>query len=94
MKDSRSALVLWAGSPVGGRLVKRLKREGFWVRGVNLKFDPYCDSSSDDFLKLDLRDESACNLSDMGAAGYIFTGEHHANVMHNSTTIDFSVLDG
>jgi NAD(P)-dependent dehydrogenase (short-subunit alcohol dehydrogenase family) len=48
------ALVLGAGGFIGGRLVKRLKREGFWVRGVDLKFSPFAETEADDFVIGDL----------------------------------------
>jgi len=106
MKNNQSALVLGAGGFIGGHLVKRLKREGFWVRGVDLKFNPYAESQADDFVVGDLRDATVCRqvidrqfdevyqlAADMGGAGYIFTGEHDADVMHNSATINLNVLD-
>jgi GDP-D-mannose 3', 5'-epimerase len=106
MKDTHSALVLGAGGFIGGHLVKRLKREGFWVRGVDLKFNPFAETQADDFVLLDLRDAGDCRqvidrrfdevyqlAADMGGAGYIFTGEHDADVMHNSATINLNVLD-
>lgn len=104
--NSKSALVLGAGGFIGGHLVKRLKREGFWVRGVDLKFNPFAETQADDFVVVDLRDPGACRqvidrrfdevyqlAADMGGAGYIFTGEHDADVMHNSATINLNVLD-
>lgn len=106
MKGDKSALVLGAGGFIGGHLVKRLKREGFWVRGVDLKMNPFADTQADDFVVVDLRDPEACRrvidrqfeevyqlAADMGGAGYIFTGEHDADVMHNSATINLNVLD-
>ena len=106
MKANQSALVLGAGGFIGGHLVKRLKREGFWVRGVDLKRNDYADTQADDFVLADLRDANACRqvidrrfdevyqlAADMGGAGYIFTGEHDADVMHNSATINLNVLD-
>jgi GDP-D-mannose 3', 5'-epimerase len=106
MKANQSALVLGAGGFIGGHLVKRLKREGFWVRGVDLKFNPYAETQADDFVVQDLRDPAGCRqvidrrfdevyqlAADMGGAGYIFTGEHDADVMHNSATINLNVLD-
>src|ERR1700735_3188955 len=102
----KSALVLGAGGFIGGHLVKRLKREGFWVRGVDLKFNPFSETPADDCLIGDLRDPLVCRqvidrrfdevyqlAADMGGAGYIFTGEHDADVMHNSATINSNVLD-
>jgi nucleoside-diphosphate-sugar epimerase len=102
----KSALVLGAGGFIGGHLVKRLKREGFWVRGVDLKFHEYAETEADDFVIADLRDQAAVRgvidrrfdevyqlAADMGGAGYIFTGEHDADIMHNSATINLNVAD-
>jgi len=98
-------LVNGAGGFIGGHLVKRLKAEGFWVRGVDLKEHEYCPSSADEFIVGDLRDPSLVAAvvegihtvyqlaADMGGAGYIFTGEHDACVMHNSATINLNVLE-
>jgi nucleoside-diphosphate-sugar epimerase len=103
---SKAALVLGAGGFIGGHLAQRLKREGFWVRGVDLKFPEYRENETDDFLVGDLRDPVICReaidrrfdevyqlAADMGGAGYIFTGEHDADVMHNSATINLNVLE-
>lgn len=102
----RSALVCGAGGFIGSHLVRRLKHEGFWVRGVDLKFPMFSETSADDFVIGDLRDQALCRdvvdrrfdevyqlAADMGGAGYIFTGEHDADVMHNSATINLNVLD-
>src|ERR1700758_917721 len=102
----RFALVCGAGGFIGSHLVKRLKREGFWVRGVDLKFPSFADTEADDFVVGGLRDQSFCRqivdrrfdevyqlAADMGGAGYIFTGEHDADVMHNSATINLNMLD-
>jgi GDP-D-mannose 3', 5'-epimerase len=106
MNANNLALVLGAGGFIGGHLVKRLKREGFWVRGVDLKFNPFTETEADDFVIGDLRDPYLCRqvidrrfgevyqlAADMGGAGYIFTGEHDADVMHNSAAINLNVLD-
>lgn len=106
MKNTNAALVLGAGGFIGGHLVHRLKREGFWVRGVDLKRNPFSESPADDFVIGDLRDPVLVRelidrpfnevyqlAADMGGAGYIFTGEHDADVMHNSATINLNVLD-
>ena len=106
MTNNKTALVLGAGGFIGGHLVKRLKREGFWVRGVDIKLHPFAESEADDFTVMDLRDplnvrqaidrpfdEVYQLAADMGGAGYIFTGEHDADVMHNSATINLNVLD-
>jgi nucleoside-diphosphate-sugar epimerase len=101
----KNALVCGAGGFIGGHLVKRLKRDGFWVRGVDLKFHEYSESEADDFAIGDLREQSFVRqvvdrrfdevyqlAADMGGAGYIFTGEHDADLMHNSAMINLNVL--
>ena len=100
------ALVCGAGGFIGGHLVKRLKQDGFWVRGTDLKFHEYSDTQADDFVVGDLRDQGFCRAvvdrrfdevyqlaADMGGAGYIFTGEHDADVMHNSATINLNMVE-
>lgn len=102
----KSALVCGAGGFIGSHMVKRLKREGFWVRGVDLKFPQFGDTAADDFVIGDLREQNLCRsvvdrrfdevfqfAADMGGAGYIFTGEHDADVMHNSATINLNMAD-
>jgi nucleoside-diphosphate-sugar epimerase len=102
----KSALVCGAGGFIGGHLVKRLKSEGFWVRGVDLKFPEFSETSANDFVIGDLRDQSFCReivdrrfdevyqlAADMGGAGYIFTGEHDADIMHNSASINLNLLE-
>ena len=102
----KKALVLGAGGFIGGHLVKRLKLEGFWVRGVDLKFPDFDSTPADDFAIGDLRcqtfvadvvdgffDEVYQLAADMGGAGYIFTGDNDAAIMHNSATINLNVLD-
>lgn len=99
-------LVLGAGGFIGGHLVKRLKRDGHWVRGVDLKLPQYGGTPADDFIVGDLRDPDLCRTAvdarfdevyqlaaDMGGAGYIFTGANDAEIMHNSATINLNVLD-
>jgi len=99
------ALVCGAGGFIGHHLVRRLKREGFWVRGADLKFPRFSETEADDFMIGDLRDpffvrqvidrrfdEIYQLAADMGGAGYIFTGEHDADVMHNSASINLNVL--
>jgi nucleoside-diphosphate-sugar epimerase len=103
---SGKALVLGAGGFIGAHLAKRLKREGFWIRGVDLKYPEFDETAANDFVIGDLReqvlvrsvidcrfDEVYQLAADMGGAGYIFTGEHDADVMHNSATINLNVLD-
>ena len=102
----RRALVCGAGGFIGSHLVKRLKRENFWVRGVDLKFPEYAETEADDFVITDLREPANCRdvvdcrfdevyqlAADMGGAGYIFTGEHDAVIMHNSASINLNVLE-
>jgi GDP-D-mannose 3',5'-epimerase len=102
----KSALVCGAGGFIGGHLVKRLKKEGFWVRGVDLKFHEFAETEADDFVIGDLRDPAFCRAvvdrrfdevyqlaADMGGAGFVFTGENDADIMHNSATINLNMLD-
>jgi len=98
-------LVCGAGGFIGGHLVNRLKLEGFWVRGVDLKHNEYSPSKADEFVIGDLRDFSTCKevlhdieevyqlAADMGGAGYIFTGDNDAAVMHNSATINLNMAE-
>lgn len=101
----KSALVCGGGGFIGSHLVKRLKSEGFWVRAVDLKFPEFSETHADDFVIADLRDASECRhvidrqfteiyqlAADMGGAGFIFTGEHDADIMHNSATINLNIL--
>lgn len=102
---TKRILVNGAGGFIGGHLVKRLKAEGFWVRGVDLKRHEFAASHADQFILGDLRetdfvrvavegiDEVYQLAADMGGAGYIFTGEHDAAVMHNSATINLNTLE-
>jgi nucleoside-diphosphate-sugar epimerase len=98
------ALVCGAGGFIGSHLVKRLKSEGYWVRGVDLKRPEFSETAADDFVVGDLRDQALCSqvldqpfdevyqlAADMGGAGYIFTGNHDADVMHNSATINLNI---
>jgi nucleoside-diphosphate-sugar epimerase len=102
----KSALVCGAGGFIGSHLVKQLVREGFWVRGVDLKFPEFSDTAADDFVVGDLREMDFCRslvdrrfdevyqlAADMGGAGYIFTGEHDASIMHNSATINLNMVE-
>ena len=101
---NKAALVLGAGGFIGSHLVKRLKVEGYWVRGVDLKYPEFSNTEADDFVIADLRylnnvdtvfnpgfDEVYQLAADMGGAGYIFTGEHDFDVMHNSSMINLHV---
>ena len=111
----KTALVLGAGGFIGSHLVKRLKSEGYWVRGVDLKYPEHWETAADDFVIGDLRDPQVVSrvmfapnqrllsdkensfdevyqlAADMGGAGYIFTGNNDANVMHNSALVNLNV---
>ena len=104
--DMKTALVCGAGGFIGSHLVTRLKEEGFWVRGVDLKYPDFTATKADDFAIGDLRsqgfvdrvidqkfDEIYQLAADMGGAGYIFTGENDADIMHNSAMINLNVLE-
>jgi nucleoside-diphosphate-sugar epimerase len=106
MKSKKNAIICGAGGFIGGHLINRLKDEGYWVRGVDLKENEYGNNHADDFIIGDLTDPVACNklfdreidevyqlAADMGGAGYIFTGEHDAVVMHNSATINLNMAE-
>ena len=112
----KTALVLGAGGFIGNHLVKRLKKDGFWVRGVDLKTPDFSSSQADEFVIGDLKNPSLVSkvmyspnqlseqdninsfdevyqlAADMGGAGYIFTGDNDANVMHNSALINLNVV--
>jgi GDP-D-mannose 3', 5'-epimerase len=106
MNRKKTALVCGAGGFIGGHLVKKLKDEDYWVRGVDIKENEYGNCDADDFILGDLRDPVVCQAlfdrgidevyqlaADMGGAGYIFTGEHDAEVMHNSATINLNMVE-
>jgi len=107
MFNQKKALVCGAGGFIGGHLVKRLKDEGYFVRGVDIKEHEHRESFADEFVLGDLREQTFCRqitsdtqfdelyqlAADMGGAGYIFTGEHDAAVMHNSATINLNMAE-
>jgi len=104
----KTALVLGAGGFIGSHMVRHLRSEGYWVRGVDVKYPEYSVSEAHQFFQGDLTDYSVaenaveCNgepfdeiyqfAADMGGAGYIFTGDHDADVMNNSASINLNVL--
>jgi nucleoside-diphosphate-sugar epimerase len=103
----KSALVCGAGGFIGSHLVRRLRREGYWVRGVDLKYPEFAPTTADDFLIGDLRDPATCRqavdrhfdevyqlAADMGGAGFVFTGDNDADIMHNSGLINLNMLEG
>src|SRR5580658_5477772 len=105
IESVKKALVNGAGGFIGSHLVRRLREEGFWVRGVDLKVPEFSRIAADEFVVGDLRDPKVAEAAvdgiddvyqlaaDMGGAGYIFTGEHDAAVMHNSCTINLNCLE-
>ena len=88
----------------GSHMVKRLKSEGYWVRGVDIKYPEFSKTAADDFIQGDLRDADFVDLcldrhfdeiyqfaADMGGS-YLFTGENDANIMHNSIQMGLNIL--
>ena len=107
MTVKRNVLVCGAGGFIGSHLVRHLKADGgCWVRGVDLKYPEFSPTAADDFLIGDLRDPAICRealdrgfdevyqlAADMGGAGFVFTGENDADIMHNSALINLNVLE-
>ena len=123
MKYTKKALVLGAGGFIGSHMVKRLRSEGYWVRGVDLKYPEFSETEANEFVQGDLRDVAFVRkcleykgtggnfynsvaykyihpfdeiyqfAADMGGAGFVFTGENDADIMHNSVTINLNVLE-
>jgi nucleoside-diphosphate-sugar epimerase len=102
----KKVLVCGGGGFIGGHLVKKLKKEGCWVRAVDLKKNEFSASPADEFVVGDLTDQQLVNeiidtnfdeiyqlAADMGGAGYLFTGENDANLMHNSATINLNIIN-
>ncbi len=101
----KTALVCGAGGFIGSHMVKRLKKENFWVRGCDLKYPEFDANEADDFVIGDLRDSDTCQqiidrdfneiyqfAADMGGAGFVFTGNNDADIMHNSAIINLNLL--
>ncbi len=103
----KRALVLGGGGFIGNHMVNQLKSEGCWVRAVDLKYPEYSvDTNADDFIQGDLRDPAICReaidqqfdeiyqfAADMGGAGFVFTGENDADIMHNSALVNLNILN-
>ena len=103
--DRKTALVCGAGGFIGSHMVKRLKKEGYWVRGVDIKEPEFSYTEADDFVIGNLTVQSIARTvidrtfdevyqfaADMGGAGYIFTGDHDADVMNNSATVNLNII--
>ncbi len=106
MSQQKTALVLGAGGFIGEHIAKHLTEKGWWVRGVDIKRHEHKESSCQEFVLADLREQTNVRsvvdrkfdmvfqlAADMGGAGYINTNLHDADVMHNSATINLNVLD-
>ena len=119
----KTALVLGAGGFIGSHMVKRLRKDGYWVRGVDLKAPEFSETEANEFVYGDLRDVNFVRrvlhykgeqgnfyneipykmiepfdeiyqfAADMGGAGFIFTGDNDANIMHNSACINLNLLE-
>ena len=119
----KTALVLGAGGFIGSHMVRRLRSEGYWVRGVDLKYPEFSLSEANEFVQGDLRDVDFVRgviefkgehgnfynsvpyryirpfdeiyqfAADMGGAGFVFTGENDADIMHNSCSVNLNVLE-
>ena len=103
---AKTALVCGAGGFIGGHLVKKLKREGYWVRGVDIKRHEFAPTEADEFLLLDLREDANCKTAlrlgdgtfdevyqlaaDMGGMGFIHSAE--CDIMHNSALINIHMV--
>lgn len=100
----RRAVVCGAGGFIAGHLVKRLKQDGWWVRGVDIKPHPFSESPADEFRLLDLRDSDQAGeavdvpegadvvfqlAADMGGMGFISSAE--TEILRNSTLINLNV---
>lgn len=102
----KNALVCGGGGFIGSHLCRRLKNEGYWVRAVDLKYPEFSENAADDFVIGDLRDPEVCSrlmdrtfdeiyqlAADMGGAGFIFTGDNDADIMHNSALVNINMLN-
>lgn len=103
----KRAVVCGAGGFIAGHLVKRLKREGYWVRGVDIKRPEFAESAADEFLLLDLRESDCCAealrleqgasaevfqlAADMGGMGFIHSAE--CEIMHNNVLINTQMIE-
>ena len=103
MSHDVKVLVTGAGGFIGHHLVTFLKRQGYWVRGVDQKYPEYCTTAADAFELLDLRrwdnclqatrgiDEVYALAADMGGMGFI--ASHHAEILRNNALINIHTLE-
>ena len=123
IERQKTALVCGAGGFIGSHMVKRLKSEGYWVRGVDVKMPEYSNTAADEFILGNLTDPRLVEkvvrfmgygrnfyhsvpekfqepfdviyqfAADMGGAGFVFSGENDAEIMHNSAAINLNILE-
>jgi GDP-D-mannose 3',5'-epimerase len=100
----KKALVCGAGGFIASHLVKRLKKEGYWVRAVDIKYPEFAPTAADEFIILDLREKPNCEAAisfgpdevyqlaaDMGGMGFIHSAE--CEIMRNSALINIHMID-
>jgi nucleoside-diphosphate-sugar epimerase len=103
----KKALVCGAGGFIASHLVKRLKHEGYWVRGADQKQPEFSPTAADEFMQVDLREQDACRVAlalpvgtfdevyqlaaDMGGMGFIHSAE--CEIMRNSALININMID-
>ena len=119
----KTVLVCGAGGFIGSHMVRRLKEEGYWVRGVDVKRPEYSETAADEFILGNLTDKNLVDrvvrfkgyqgnffhpvpeqytepfdyiyqfAADMGGAGFVFSGENDAEIMHNSAVVNLNILE-
>jgi nucleoside-diphosphate-sugar epimerase len=102
----KKVLVCGAGGFIGGHLVTSLKQKGHYVIGADIKQHEYKTTDADEFYQYDLREQDLVRklvtpdidaiyqlAADMGGAGYVFTGDNDANIMHNSALINLNIAE-
>jgi nucleoside-diphosphate-sugar epimerase len=102
----KKIVVLGGGGFIGGHLITKLKSLGHWVRGVDIKYNEFKKTDADEFIIADMRNPELVDkvidndiyeiyqlAADMGGAGFVFTGENDADILHNSVLINLNVLN-